>query len=306
MTSRRLRAFGAVVRPLARFVMSRAQDPLPMRHGFERMVRYAFRPVPGVTVTSVPASGTAPAGLWIAPPHARPGRVLLYLHGGGYISGSPATHRHLVARLCLMSECAAFVPAYRLAPEFAPADWLDDVEAAHAALIARGFAPHDIVLGGDSAGGGLALVLLARLCQRGLPPAGAFAWSPFCDMTFSGSSVVENGRRDHFFPGDRVHVLTDLLLRGADPADPRLSPLFASFPGCPPVLIQAADCEILRDDAVRMAAHLAAAGADARLDLWPDAPHVWQFFDGWFPEARAAIGATAAFMTSLWPPRSGS
>lgn len=295
-----MRLIAGAMRPGMRAMNARATDPAPLRRGMELSARLFFRNVPFslfLKTTYPSADGTARRALWVsAQARPVPGKVLLYVHGGGYFAGSPHTHKRVVARLARMTGLRAFVPAYALAPEHPVPAQLADIEAAHAHLLALGYAPGDIILGGDSAGGGIALALLARLCQRGQAPAACFAWSPFCDQTFSGASVQENGRRDHFFPGHRVHFLADLILGDTAPDDPRASPLFAEFPGCPPVLLQVSDSEILRDDAVRLEAKLRAQGTDTRLEMWEDAPHVWQLFDGWFPEARAAIGNTADFI----------
>lgn len=290
-----------MMRPIVRSMLSRAQDPAPLRIHMERSARWMFRNTPHALYLPVryrAQSGDLPA-LWVSARAKRiPNKVLLYIHGGGYIAGSPHTHKRMVARLCRMTGLRAFVPAYRLAPEYPVPAALEDVAAAHAHLLALGYAPGDILLGGDSAGGGLALALLAQLCAKGQAPGAVFAWSPFCDQTFSGESVQENGRRDHFFPGDRVQFLAQMILGDTAPEDPRASPLFAEFPDCPPVLLQASSSEILRDDAMRMEAKLRANGTDVRLEMWENAPHVWQIFDGWFPEARSAISNTARFLTA--------
>lgn len=298
--SLRMRLVAGTMRPMARAISARVQDPRRVRLYLKRTARFFFREVPFALYR--PAGYAAGGGrmrraLWVSA-RARPvpGKVLLYLHGGGYLAGSPRTHKRLVARLCRMSGLRAFVPAYALAPEHPVPAQLADAGAAHAHLLAMGYAPGDIVLGGDSAGGGMALALLAQLCRRGQAPAAVFAWSPFCDQTFSGESVRENAGRDHFFPAGRVHELARMILGDTPADDPRASPLFADFPGCPPVLLQVSGSEILRDDAVRMADRLRAAGAEMRLEVWDDAPHVWQIFDGWFPEARQAIGQTAGFI----------
>ncbi|MFD1509519.1 alpha/beta hydrolase fold domain-containing protein [Lacimonas salitolerans] len=295
-----MRLIAGAMRPGMRAMNARATDPAPLRRGMEMSARLFFRNVPFalyLKTTYRAADGAARRALWVSA-RARPvpGKVLLYAHGGGYFAGSPNTHKRMVARLARMSGLRVFLPSYALAPEHPVPAQLADMEAAHAHLLALGYAPGDIVLGGDSAGGGIALALLALLCQRGQAPAACFAWSPFCDQTFSGASVQENGRRDHFFPGHRVHFLAGLILGDTAPDDPRASPLFAAFPGCPPVLLQVSDSEILRDDAVRLEAKLRAQGTDVRLEMWEDAPHVWQIFDGWFPEAREAIGNTARFI----------
>lgn len=284
---------GAAMRLSVRPMMRRASDPAQMRQRFERAARRTFRPVPHACVIRTEAPS---GGLWVSAGRVKSRQVLLYLHGGGYIAGSPETHAQMVARLCRMTGMRAFLPRYRLAPEHPLPAALDDALAAYYELVARGYAAQDIVIGGDSAGGGLALSLLSALCLRGTPPAAAFAWSPFCDQTFSGASVVENGGRDHFFPPERVHELSEMVLGDLAAEDPRASPLFASFPNCPPVLLQVSDGEILRDDARRMAEHLRAQDATVTLQEWAGAPHVWQIFDGWFPEARQAIRATSRFL----------
>lgn len=300
-----LTLMGALMRPVMRRVMGRAQDPVKLRRQFEFAARHTFRDVPQALYldSGFHSEGECPA-LWVSSGPVTSDRVLLYLHGGGYLAGSPETHKRLVARLSRMTGMRAFLPDYRLAPEHPLPAALRDAEAAFDHLTARGYRPRDIVIGGDSAGGGLALALLARLCQAGRRPAGCFAWSPFCDQGFSGASVRENARHDHFFPGDRVHDLARMVLGDLPPEDPQASPLYADFPDPPPVLLQVSDSEILRDDAVRMAGVLRRAGGEVTLQVWPGAPHVWQIFDGWFPEARAAIRDTAAFLNSL-PARSG-
>lgn len=302
--SLRLRVAGALMRPLVRAVMSRAQDPRTMRRHLKITARWFFRTPKGARFEETEFAGRR--ALWVSCGAARDDRVLLYLHGGGYLAGSPDTHKKLVARLCQMAGMRAFLPSYRLAPHHPVPAGLDDARNAWAHLRAQGYAADQIILGGDSAGGGMALALLSELCISGDRPAGVFAWSPFTDQTFSGASVKENGQRDHFFPGDRVQELAAMILGDTEPDDPRASPLFADFRECPPVFLQVASSEILRDDALRMEAKLNALGAQVRLELWPEAPHVWQIFDGWFPEAREAIGATADFIGSLSRPADGS
>ncbi|PTQ70763.1 alpha/beta hydrolase [Celeribacter persicus] len=111
--------------------------------------------------------------------------------------------------------------------------------------------------------------------------------------------MTENATRDHFFPAMRAEELIGMILGDSDPRNPNVSPLFASFPNCPPVLLQASDCEILRDDSIRMADHLRHEGAEVRLSVTQGAPHVWQMFDGLFPEARQAIEETGQFIEAL-------
>lgn len=297
--SLRMRVLGALMRPVIRAKMARAEDPAPLRRELEFSCRVNFRAPPFFHAAETRYG--AGRALWVTAGPVAPRSVILYLHGGGYIAGSPDTHKKMVARLSRLSGLRAFLPAYRLAPEHPLPAALEDARAAWDHLIALGYRAGDIVIGGDSAGGGLTLALLSQLCVEGTPPRAVFAWSPFTDQTFSGASVRENSRRDHFFPGDRVHDLAAMILGDLAADDLRASPLFAEFPGCPPVLLQASDCEILRDDTIRMEAHLRSFGADVERQMWHGAPHVWQLFDGWFPEAREAIARTASFLRARGP-----
>lgn len=226
-----------------------------------------------------------------------PGKVVLYFHGGGFIAGSPLTHRHMLARLSRMTQVEVVAPRYRLAPEYPFPAAFDDALAAFEALVARGYAPEDIILGGDSAGGALALALLAQLTSVGQTPRALFAFSPLADMTFSGASFRDNVAADPCLPARRAGLLADWVLAGQDANDPRISPLFADFQAPPPVLLQVGSTEILRDDSRRIAARLEQAGGEVTCDEWCGCPHVWQLMDGLVPEARAALHRTAGFVT---------
>jgi acetyl esterase/lipase len=159
------------------------------------------------------------------------------------------------------------------------------------------------VLGGDSAGGGLALALLAELIRHGAPlPAACFALSPLADMTFSGASITENAAGDVILPASRIEELTALFLGDQDPADPRVSPLFARFDGAPPVWLTAGSTEILRDDSRRLADHLRDAGVDVSYTETHDLPHVWPIFQTFLPEARASLRDLGAWISQQVPP----
>ncbi len=241
------------------------------------------------------ALGALPA-LWTACPE--PGApVVLYFHGGGYVTGSPRTHAPLARYLARRAGVALCLPAYRLAPEHPFPAAFEDACAAWHALLARGHAPEQIILGGDSAGGGLALALLSHLCTtRAARPAGVFAFSPFTDLTLSGASLTGNARSEILLPAERLERLRARILQGADPADPRISPLFGQFDDAPPVFLQAARTEILRDDTLRMAERLRAQGVRVDCDIRGNLPHVWQFFPGWLPEARESLRQTGDFI----------
>jgi acetyl esterase/lipase len=188
--------------------------------------------------------------------------------------------------------------AWRLpAPEAAFPAAVEDALAAWEALRAEGWPAGRIALGGDSAGGGLAFALLHLLLAAGAPPPGCVvAFSPWTDLTLRGASLSRLARRDAFLPVARMGEIRDLYLAGADPRDPRASPPLGRFAGAPPVLIQASRAEILLDDARLMAGRLEVDGAAVTLDLVPGAPHVWQAYHGWLPEAAAALGRAADFV----------
>ncbi len=294
--SRRLRALNAVLRLLVKPRLSATTDPVVVRRDFERFA-HLFLPTPrGGRLTTDPATGLPLAGAPLA------GRAVLWFHGGGMIAGSSRTHRGLAGRLFLASGLPVVLPDYRLAPEHTAPAAQDDARTAWAALIRAGLEPGQIVLGGDSAGGGLALSLLADLCATGTTPAGCIAISPWTDLTGSGPSLHENAARDVMLPAGKLGELCRFAL-GSHPADdPRISPLFARFPACPPVLIQVSQSEILRDDARRMADHLRAEGATVTLQEWPDTPHAWPLFGNWLPESREAVALAAAFARACLTP----
>ena len=281
-----------VHRTFLRPMFARTALPEPGRRKYAALSRLSFRDPP--LTLGLPGTVGGVSGLWV---ENRPQgeAVLLYLHGGAYVIGSAETHRAMVAELAARSGVRAFVPDYRLAPEHPFPAAFEDALAVWEGLVQRGVAPQQIVLGGDSAGGGLALALLAHLCHAGTPPAGLFAFSPWTDLTFTGASLVTNAAREQVLPAHRLTEVRSMILGGARPgdaADPRMSPLQASFPDAPPVQIHAAETEILRDDALRMRSRL--PGAEIRVA--GDLIHVWPLMHGILPEARATLDSTGAFI----------
>lgn len=295
--SLRLRLLNAVLRATVKPRLARLADPAVARREFELFG--AFLPAPrGARMGQDAATGLPVAGGPLA------GRAVLWFHGGAYIAGSSRTHRGLAGRLALAAGVPVVLPDYRLAPEHPLPAAMQDARAAWDALVAAELPAAGIVLGGDSAGGGMALSLLADLCRQGTPPAGCVVVSPFCDLTGSGASLRANAARDPMLPSHRLGDLLEFILGTLAPGDPRVSPLFASFPGCPPVLIQHGQGEILRDDSLRMAGRLREFGATVALQDWPDTPHAWPVFGDWLPESRAAVAQAGAFVRALLPPGS--
>lgn len=233
-------------------------------------------------------------GEWLRPARPRRGRMLLYFHGGGFFCGSPQTHRAITGRLARHLECPVFSLDYRLAPEHPYPAALEDALTAWRWLLAGGHRPDRIWLGGDSAGGGLALSLMLACRQQGLPqPAGALLFSPWTDLTCSAPSIAENLTSCAWFMPEQVRFAADLYAGGAVRSDPLLSPLSGDLRGLPPLVIHASDSELLRDDSVLLAQKARAAGVPVMLRLWHGLPHAWPNFAGLMPEGDACLAEAA-------------
>lgn len=296
--SRRRRLVNLFLRLVEKPHLARVKEPARLRRSFERKARLLFHAPRGSRFQSgqlggVPTLTVTGAGA------GRARRVLFYLHGGAYVMGSPRTHRAMLARLSRLTGRIAYLPDYRLAPEHAFPAAVEDAVAAYRAL-ADEVGADRIVIGGDSAGGGLVLALLVVICADGLAqPQGTFAFSPLTDMTFQGASLRDNARADAMLPAARVRDLEELYLRGADPRDPRATPLEADFTGAGPVWLCAGDTEILLDDTTRMAATLRAQGIAVAVEIGRDLPHVWPMFAPLMPEANATLAALAGWINTL-------
>lgn len=277
--------------------LAKMTDPAELREAMERFTRIALRPAPGSVAMPLDLAGRSALSIRAGRP--REGLAVLHFHGGVFIAGSPQTHLPMLSRLAKLAQVTVIAPSYRLAPEHPFPAALRDAEAVWEALIAQGYRSENIVLSGDSAGAALAFALLSRLCARGTPPAGAFAFSPWFDLTGASPSVQANAASDPMLAGHRLPEAAQFYLQGHPADDPEASPIFADFPGCPPVLLQTAETEILSDDALRMEEKLRRAGAEVLLQLWPGVPHAWQMMDGLLPESREALRDAARFVTRV-------
>lgn len=295
----RLWAAVALCRAFARPHLARTPGPAEAEAEFARGARLGLRRPPYLRHL-VRRRGETELH-WIGSGPARADALILYVHGGAFVSGSPETHEGMLGRLSRLTRVEVCAPRYPLLQEARFPAGPVALLRAWDEVLRLGHEPSRIVLGGDSAGGGLALGLLAALLARGERPAGLFAFSPWTDLTLSGESLVRLGPRDPLLPVERMAEVRDLYLAGADPADPRASPLFADYGRPPPVLIQVGAEEALIDDSRRMAARLQAAGGTVTLEEWPGCPHVWQMLDGWVPEARAALRRVAGFVQASLP-----
>ncbi len=248
------------------------------------------------TVAIAPERGPEIAAEWLEPPAARAGAALLYLHGGGYVIGSPRSHRHLAAALAGAGAAATLLPDYRLAPEHLFPAAVDDAVAAYRWLLACGIAPAGITIAGDSAGGGLTVATLLALRDRGLPlPAAGVCISPWVDLTCSGASYASRAARDPIVTQAGVAEMARAYLGATDARAPLASPAFADLAGLPPLLVQVGSEEVLLDDAVTLTERAKAAGVAATLEVWPDMVHVWHWFFPMLDEGRKAIGVIGDF-----------
>jgi len=236
----------------------------------------------------------------VTTPASRPERNVLYLHGGGYVSGAPAHYRHFIWRIANAVEACVWVLEYRLAPEHPFPAALEDAVAGYTWLADKTPDTRQLFVIGDSAGAGLALCLLLKLRDDGGSlPGAAVAMSPWTDLALTGRSLTSNAAADPMLNAEHLPELAQYYLAGADPRTPYASPLYGDPAGLPPVLIQVGSDEILRDDAVRMAEKLRKENPHTRLEIWSRMPHVWQLFVPVLPEAHRAIAQIGDFIAHL-------
>lgn len=231
-------------------------------------------------------------GEWIGPggaPGAAATGVLLYVHGGGYVSCSAASHRPVTAGLARRG-VRVFSVDYRIAPEATFPAAIDDVVLAYRWLVERGAPGVPVSVAGESAGGGLVLALATLARDGGMrAPACVMALSPWTDLTGSSPSVQGNDGRCAMFRPRNMSDFATVYLGEASPTDPRASPAFANLSGLPPVLLQVGSTELLLDDARRVHDAIGRAGGESRLSVFDDTAHGWHLMTPWVPEANAAL-----------------
>ena len=292
MPSLRAVLFNWVMRRTFRSKPMHLLDAKVLRQGADALA--PKHPPAGVTreIIAAPVKGE-----WHRVVEAADGRTVLYLHGGGYVFGSPKSHSAFTFALAKEAYTEVFSLDYRLAPEHPFPAAVDDAVTAYEWLLAQGRDPARMVIGGDSAGGGLTLALLLSIKARGLPmPAGAILLSPWTDLAVTGASLDTSEKSDAMFR--KVHIVEGRkrYLGGADPTAPLASPLYADLAGLPPVLIFASENEVLRDDSTRLKEKLDKAGVESRLVMEKGLIHVWPIFTGRFPEAMKSTRDMAAFI----------
>jgi monoterpene epsilon-lactone hydrolase len=235
------------------------------------------------------------AGWWCVPEGARADSAILYLHGGWFSWGTSAAYRHFAGHVAAAARRAAFVPDYRLAPEHPFPAGAEDALRCFDGLAERGW--RELSIAGDSAGGNLALGLAARLASRPKPqPTRVVALSPVTDLSFGSPSWDTRAEADPYFTREQAEALVSAYLAGHDATDPLASPLHGAAARLPPLRIHVGDAEVLLDDSLRYVQRAAAAGVDARVDVWRGMPHVFLTGIDHFAAARLALAEIGAFL----------
>jgi acetyl esterase/lipase len=249
-------------------------------------------------------------GEWVLAPHADPDRRLLYLHGGSFISGCPRGHRVITTQLAQVTGASVLALDYRLMPEHSRRELIADCQTGYRWILEHGpnglASARELFVAGDSAGGGLTLMLIAWARDTGLRAAnGAIAISPGLDMTFSSPTVKSNLKTDRvlgpslewFLKIPRsIRLLIIWAINRTLPPNPLISPIFGDLSGLPPVLVQASEAEMMLGDARRYVNKARAAGSSAELETWPETLHVWHLFEPILPEAREAFERIGRFV----------
>jgi acetyl esterase/lipase len=296
MSSLRNRLFVALLRksPATKVVWDENTSVAAFRQSCEEGAKRFGKIPDDLTVSPVSIEGIAAE--WLRSSGAPRDKVILFCHGGGYVSGSCADHRVHAAKVVRGSGIAALLFEYRLAPEHPYPAAIEDSVTVYRWLLNQGTAASNIVMAGDSAGGGLCLATLLTLRDRGLPlPAAAVAVSPWTDLKCSGASYRTNAGVC-LSPKNSWTIFSQYYVAGNDPALPYISPLYGELGGLPPLLIYAGGDEILLDDAVRFAEKATRAGVDVTLQVVEGMMHCFPFLPPVIPEAKAAMKEICAFI----------
>ena len=233
---------------------------------------------------------------WISHKSANAKKIILYLHGGGYVSGRLEMYRLLCGSISEKSGARVLMPEYRLAPDYPFPAALEDALLIYAWLLENGTSAKNIFLAGDSAGGGLSLAMTLALRDEGRPlPAGIVCLSPWTDLSFSGDSHETNADKTVILYPDNLRLWAESYIAHADPRTPHISPAFADFANFPPMLIQVGSDEVFLDDARMVADAAKSAGVDVTLSIYEGMWHVWQTI-GILPESREAFEEIGVFV----------
>jgi acetyl esterase/lipase len=289
-----------IFRLLIFFAPSGEELDIPRKRAVLEGYTKVFTPLGKMDVTRLDAGGVP--GAWIVPSGLEPKRTILYLHGGGYNAGSITSHLPLTSNIALTSKTRVLAIDYRLAPEHPFPAAVEDAVAAYRWLLKESVPASQIVVAGDSAGGGLTLSLLLTLREKGLPqPAAAVCLSPWTDLTCSGESWATNAKIDFMLKRIPVVKSAEIYYREANPRAPLVSPLYGDPAGLPPLLIQVGSEEVLLSDSTLFAEKARLAGVDVTLENWKGMQHVWQYAASMLPEARQAVARIGEFVIQHSP-----
>ncbi|WP_106477978.1 alpha/beta hydrolase [Phytohalomonas tamaricis] len=236
-------------------------------------------------------------GIWGEGPWSESDHVLLYIHGGAYGFGSARDYLSLASNLA--QDCGArfFTVDYRLAPEHSYPAALEDILSAYRGLLEQGYTPRQIVVAGDSAGGGASVAMLTAARNAGLPmPAAIAVFSPWCDLSLSGCSMQHLAEVDYLLTREGLAKMAKCYIGERNPQDPLISPIYANLTGLPPMLIQVGSHEILLSDATRLAEKAGMDDVDVQLHIWPEMFHVWQMFASALGASRKSLNLAGTFL----------
>jgi monoterpene epsilon-lactone hydrolase len=292
--SRRAELLVLCLRYLKKRQNRKAMPLAAVRRRLKFIERIVPLPPAGTQTNAIDADGVNAVRIEV--PQSRNDRYILFFHGGGYVVGSASLYRDFTWRIAVAARACVLYFDYRLAPEHPfPAAVEDSVKAYR--WLADRLDHRRIAFVGDSAGGGLALAALHKLRDEGFDlPGAVVAVSPWTDLALTGESLQSNAAVDPMMNVSGLPSLANHYLAGADPRNPYASPLYGDPSGLPPTLIQVGSDEILRDDAVRMAEKLKAAGCDVEIEVWPRMPHAWHLYARIVPEGRHAIEQIGTFL----------
>ncbi len=264
------------------------------RQAYEQVL--ATHPIPpGVTCNDVDMGGVP--SMVVVPDEITEDRVLLYIHGGGYVGGSARGYLGVAGHFANLLGAKVYLPDYRLAPEHPFPAPIDDTLQAYRWLLDQGNDPKSIVFSGDSAGGAMVVSVMVKARNAGLPlPAGGAALSPWANLEHTGASIDNRDGLDPQASRLGLTLLAKTFLNGALPTDPDASPVFADVRELPPILVQIGENEVMLSDAMRLATHLGENRVRVSLEVWPGMFHVWHMFAAILPEGMQALKNAAVFL----------
>jgi len=288
----RAKVMGAVIRRTLKERMATFTDADEVRHLANAPGKAAPK---SVSVQTVNAGGANAE--WIASVDAQQQKVILYLHGGGYVFGGLGSHREIAWRLAVETGRRVLLLDYRLAPEHRFPAPVDDAFAAYSWLLEQGCSAEHLTVAGDSAGGGLAVALALKLKDESVALPGALVLlSPWVDLTLSGDTIDANDATDVMLSRGALQRFADLYLAEQDATHPYASPVLGDLSGLPRTYVVVGSGEVLRSDSDRLVERMQAAGTNVTLKVWQDMMHVFPIAARIIPEGKAAIKDIGAFL----------